>query len=79
MMYRKPYATRPRRHFETCRRCGTRYVEFSDPRAPLGLCPSCAPSAAMAKNRPVTDWWENYWRGRADDPLRGKEENAKRP
>jgi hypothetical protein len=77
-MNRKPYTTRPRRHFETCRRCGVRYVEFSDPRAPLGFCPACAPSAAITLSRSDTDWWEKYWADhRADDPL-GKEDDEKR-
>jgi hypothetical protein len=79
-----PLTAKPRRHFENCTVCGDRFIEDSDPRAPLRLCSRHLPSAAMQiKNVPPT-WWDEFWTDHPEiDPLKeadaGKENSPETP
>lgn len=71
--YLDPRRTKPRMHWVKCSSCGHNFKERSDPRAEIGLCDECKPSARVVVAA-VDDWWAQFWREHPEiDPLREEE------
>jgi hypothetical protein len=73
-----PLAAKPRRHFENCKICCDRFIEDSDPRAPLRLCSKHLPSAAMQIKNVPPSWWDEFWTDHPEiDPLKDETSRKK--